>query len=283
MGLMRMKLLIGVFCILSGILAFTTLRHGKTSKEVLNEPKAATSNYGTVPVLVELFTSEGCSSCPRADDLLSKLAKADSIPGVEVIALGEHVDYWNNLGWIDPYSKADFSHRQRDYSEAFDLDSVYTPQMIVDGHEEFVGGDWNRARAAILKAAKTQKGRVDLELTKKAQMDQDSPVIRLTIQVKDLPGRGANDDLEVLFAITENNLQTEVSRGENSGRSLHHSAVVRELNVLGLVGANDEFVTERSISIPSAWRRENLRAIVFVQERRSHRVMAAGQLPLETK
>jgi len=273
-----MKLLIGILCILSGIVAITALRP-KNSEKVLNEPpNAATSSYRTMPVLVELFTSEGCSSCPPADALLSKLVNAETIPGVDVIALGEHVDYWNNLGWRDPYSKADFSQRQRDYSSAFNLKSVYTPQMIVDGHEEFVGGDWNRARAAIVKAAQTPKGHIDLTFPPEADLDQNSPVRRLAIQVKDLPSR--SDDADVLFAITENNLQTQVSRGENSGRYLHHSAVVRELNVIGHIVASDEaFVIERSINISPGWRTENLRVIAFVQERRSHRILAVGDLP----
>lgn len=275
-----MKLLIGVLCILAGIVAFTT-RHSKISEEVLNEhAKPAAASYGTVPVLIELFTSEGCSSCPPADDLLSKLVRSETIPGVKVIALGEHVDYWNNLGWTDPYSKAEFSRRQRGYSAVFDLDSVYTPQMIVDGHEEFVGGDWNRARTAIAKAAQAPKGRIDLALTPKPELEQNSPVRKLTIQVKDLPGR--SDDAEVLLAITENNLQTQVSRGENSGRSLRHSAVVRELNVVGQMAANEEtFKTETSINISPGWRRENLRLIAFVQERHSLRVLAVGELAPE--
>ena len=280
-----MKPLIGIFCVLSGIVAFTTLRHGNTSAELLNElPKAAPSSSVNVPVLVELFTSEGCSSCPPADNLLSKLVKADTIPGVEVIALGEHVDYWNDLGWTDSYSKADFSQRQRRYSEALSLDSVYTPQMIVDGREQFVGGDWNRARAAIVQASKTQKGRIELRLNKNAELDQNSRVIRLTISVKDLPSRSPNDDAEVLFAITENNLGTQVSRGENSGHYLRHTAVVRELDVLGRIAANDEdFMTEGPVSISPSWRIENLRAIAFVQEHRSHRVIAVGEIPLESK
>ena len=273
-----MKLLIGIFCILSGVIAFTAPRQ-RNSKEAFNEhPNAAASRDRAVPVLVELFTSEGCSSCPPADALLSKLVNAETIPGVEVIALGEHVDYWNNLGWSDPYSKADFSQRQRDYSSAFDLESVYTPQMIVDGHEEFVGGDWNRARAAIVKAAQTPKGRIDLTFPHEADLDQNSPVRRLAIQVKDLPNR--SDDADVLFAITENNLQTQVTRGENSGRYLHHSAVVRELNLVGHIVANDKtFVIERSINVSPGWRTENLRVIAFVQERRSHRILAVGELP----
>lgn len=280
-----MKLLMALFCILSGMVALTVIRPSKSDQEVLSEsPKAADSSMGRVPVLVELFTSEGCSSCPPADDLLSKLAKAQTIPGVAVIALGEHVDYWNNLGWVDPYSKADFSQRQRGYSEVFALESVYTPQMIVDGHEEFVGGDWNRARAAIVKAAQAPKGRIDLVLTNTTDLDQNSRTISLTLQIKDLPSGNSSDDSDVFLAITENNLQTQVSRGENNGRYLRHSAVVRELNVVGHVAANDrEFVTERTINISPTWRKENLRAIAFVQEHRAHRVIAVGELPLEVK
>jgi len=264
---------------LSVVVAFTTLRQRKPSAEVLSEhPIAVNERNATVPVLVELFTSEGCSSCPPADDLLSKLVKTDTIAGVEVIALGEHVDYWNNLGWTDPYSKPDFSQRQRSYSEAFNLDSVYTPQLIVDGHEQLVGGDWNRAHAAILKAAATQKGRINLALTTKAGLDQNSLIVKLTIDLKDLPSR-SGEESEVLFAITEDNLRSQVSRGENSGRYLQHSAVVRELDVLGNIASHDEtLVTEKSINLSPGWRRENLRAIAFVQERRSRRVIAAGTL-----
>ncbi len=97
------------------------------------------------PVIVELFTSEGCSSCPPADALLSQYVKNSPVPGVEVIALGEHVDYWNHNGWADPFSSAQFSQRQSDYSNAFRLDSVYTPQIIVDGKAQLVGSDGDAA------------------------------------------------------------------------------------------------------------------------------------------
>lgn len=109
------------------------------------------------PVLIELFTSEGCSSCPPADALLEKLDESQPVSAVELIVLSEHVDYWNYIGWKDLYSSSEFSDRQRDYSGWFGRGSVYTPQMVVDGHLELVGSDEQRAILAIESAAKLQK------------------------------------------------------------------------------------------------------------------------------
>ncbi len=112
---------------------------------------------GRTPVLVELFTSEGCSSCPPADALLMKLEAGQPIDGVEIIALGEHVDYWDQLGWHDRFSSRQYTQRQNGYGNRFSLQGVYTPQMVVDGTQEFVGNDANRATRAINQAAKSAK------------------------------------------------------------------------------------------------------------------------------
>src|SRR5260370_31679799 len=114
------------------------------------------------PVLVELFTSEGCSSCPPADLLLSHLQQSQPIPGVEVIALSEHVDYWNQLGWIDPFSSAGLTERQRQYASVLHGDGVYTPQMVVDGKTGFVGSDSQKPLRAIAAAAKAPRTGIDL-------------------------------------------------------------------------------------------------------------------------
>src|SRR5258707_10387394 len=109
------------------------------------------------PVLVELFTSEGCSSCPPADALLQQLDLSQPVGGAQVIALSEHVDYWNQIGWTDPYSSRFFSDRQSAYSNRFGLSSAYTPQMVVDGTTQFVGNDSRLANQAIQKSLTLQK------------------------------------------------------------------------------------------------------------------------------
>src|SRR6266851_7497076 len=116
------------------------------------------------PVIIELFTSEGCSSCPAADALLARLANEQPVANVQLIALEEHVDYWNDLGWTDPFSSRDWTERQYAYAGALKNRNPYTPQMVVDGAMEFVGNHSQKAREAILKAAGNTKIPVMLAL-----------------------------------------------------------------------------------------------------------------------
>src|SRR5215472_8372575 len=162
------------------------------------------------PVLVELFTSEGCSSCPPADALLMRLQREQPVEGVQVIALSEHVDYWNQLGWTDPFSSGGFSERQRRYAEEFQGEGPYTPQMVVDGKTAFVGSDSRRALQVISAAAKAPKARIDL---------------RCAGDLLEIRADAASDDSDVLFAISENGLSSNVRRGENKGRTMEHDAV----------------------------------------------------------
>src|SRR3954452_17804240 len=128
-----------------------TRRSVLTAMAALSSPAQAASR---IPVLVELFTSEGCSSCPPADTLLGVLDEKQPIPGAEVIVVSEHVDYWNYIGWTDPFSSAVYSRRQQEYGRRLGLESVYTPQMVVDGQFQFVGSDERLATAAITRSAR---------------------------------------------------------------------------------------------------------------------------------
>ncbi len=219
-----------------------------------------------VPVVVELFTSEGCSSCPAADAALRELEAAQSVPGAEVIALGQHVDYWNRLGWKDPFSAAQFTDRQRAYAAGFGTGS-YTPQAVVNGQVEFVGSNRAALVAAIAKAA--QGPRTAVQLTHEGRG-------ALAVQVAALPAGAPAAD--VLLVITETGLATQVGRGENAGRLLRHAAVVRALRSLGPASGRATFSVP--LALRPEWKTENLRAVVLVQEPATHRIVGAASLPL---
>lgn len=256
--------------------AFAVIRAQKNQK-----PDAHASDSGAArvraPVVVELFTSEGCSSCPPADELLARMDETQPVEGAEVIALAQHVDYWNHLGWSDPYSSREFSERQGAYSRAFGQDGVYTPQMVVDGRAEFPGGKSGTAFKEIEQAAREPKAEVSLTRAD-AQANADAPV-RLSLRVDKLPKLSDGDSAEVMLAITEGGLSSDVSSGENTGRKLKHAGVVRRLTKLGEFSAG-KFSADTDVTFEKGWRRENLRAVVFLQERASRRVVGASSMKL---
>ena len=236
------------------------------------------SDSKRAPVIVELFTSEGCSSCPPADKVLAELESAQPVAGAEIIAMSEHVDYWNYIGWSDPFSSEAFSARQQAYAPVFRNDGVYTPQMVVDGQAEFVGSNTDKAKTAIARAAKLPKGVVSI------QPEQDAQTIKLKINVAKLPALSASDFADVLLAITETNLSSQVVRGENSGRRLAHTAVVREMRSLGRMdNANNAFETTTTAMLKRDWKLSDVRVVVFVQEHANKRILAAGSTGLPAK
>src|SRR3984957_14235607 len=118
---------------------------------------AADNGATRVPVLLELFTSEGCSDCPPADRLLELLDQKQPVAGADLIVLSEHVDYWDRLRWKDPFSSSQYTARQQDYTNRYNFDGVYTPQLVVDGRYGFVGSDGRQASATIHKAMREHK------------------------------------------------------------------------------------------------------------------------------
>lgn len=276
---MTRKLFVVAFVAVLAVATAVALAAIRAQRNKKTDAHASQSNSGAarVPVVVELFTSEGCSSCPPADALLARMDETQPVEGAEVIALAQHVDYWNYLGWSDPFSSHEFSERQGAYSQAFGQDGVYTPQMVVDGRAEFPGSNSGTAFKEIERAAREPKAEVLLTRAD-AQANADAPV-RLSLRVEKLPKLSDGDAAEVLLAITEGGLSSDVSRGENTGRKLKHVGVVRRLTKLGEFSAG-AFSADTDVTFDKGWRRENLRAVVFIQERASRRVVGASSVKL---
>jgi hypothetical protein len=226
-------------------------------------------------VIVELFTSEGCSSCPPADAVLARLQRSQPVSDALVIPLSEHVDYWNYIGWTDPFSSSSASDRQRSYAEALHLQSVYTPQMVVNGQAEFVGSDAPRAEAAIARAAEAPHADIEATIARGT-----GPTARVDVRVSGLPGPARGDTAEVMLAITEDNLRSRVTRGENAGRSLPHVAVVRQIRAIGRAVPGRAFTANPTVMIDPAWKSADLSAVVFVQEQASRRILGAARVSL---
>jgi len=232
-----------------------------------------------VTVLVELFTSEGCSSCPPADALLQRLVDASSESGADVVALGEHVDYWDHQGWKDRFSSAALTSRQQIYAARFNLESIYTPQMVIDGHAELVGSDAAAARRAIDRAAAAPHGRVRIAIESATDVPQLS--VSVSVTVSDLPAIARGDRADVLLAVTEDHLTSEVKRGENHGRILNHAAVVRRLMTIGEATAA-EASARTDLTLARDWQRDHLKLVAFVQERRGRTILASAASGLTT-
>jgi hypothetical protein len=216
---------------------------------------------------VELFTSEGCSSCPPADAFLQQL-DTQPLPGAQLIVLSEHVDYWNHIGWTDPYSSAAYSKRQSEYGNHFRLDSAYTPQMIVDGTEEFAGANSSEARRVIDRAATAEKIPVRI-----SDVSLENGVLRAHVATDFSKNKKKAD---VFFVVALNHAESQVAHGENSGRRLTHVAVVRNLVKVGSVEAGKTFSRDVSLTLQAGTNAEPLRLIAFVQEPGPGRILGAA-------
>jgi hypothetical protein len=240
------------------------------------------------PVLVELFTSEGCSSCPPADDLLGKLQGTTTDAGQMVVALSEHVTYWNQLGWSDPFSKEIFSERQNAYGEHFGLDEVYTPQVVVNGNHEVSGNDAAGIRRALLAESymAPQAGtgnRAEPEIlhivsvklwarpATKADPAQNFAIVTVTLK-QPVPS-GA----DVYAAVADDMDYSQVLRGENAGRSLMHVAVARTLT--RMPRPNDAGTTTFMVPLPgTAVQSQHL--VMFVQAADQGSVLSVVSAPV---
>jgi len=212
------------------------------------------------PVLLELFTSQGCSSCPPADALLRSVGHAGAIAGVPVIPLAFHVDYWNRLGWTDPFSSPRWSARQRRYARQVAAGRVYTPQLVVNGRAHVVGSD-RRGIAGLVKRQAARGG----ALVVRAKLDVARSRARVRVHV---PRLDKKHHFELVVALYESGLRTRVPRGENAGRQLFDDYVVRDLRAGP--AAHDNTVV---FALDRTWRTSKLGAVAWLRDARSQAVM----------
>jgi hypothetical protein len=225
-------------------------------------------------VLIELFTSEGCSSCPPADALLEKLDRSQPVNGAELIVLSEHVDYWNDIGWKDPYSSHEYSERQSAYAARFGRSGIYTPQMVVDGHSELVGSDERGAIKAVENESRFVK--VPLSLS---GLHFENNKVSMHVEAGPLePSIGARS-ANLYLAIADESDVSQVSRGENAGRTLKHVAVLRSLVPVGTVNKTDKVSKDVTVKVSNE-SRGHLRIVGIIQEQSAGRVLGVASAQL---
>jgi hypothetical protein len=250
-------------------------------------PDAGASAAGRGPVVVELFTSQGCSSCPPADRLLSRLQRDSRLAGT-VIALAFHVDYWNHLGWSDPFSSARWSQRQASYAHAFGTNRVYTPQLVVGGRTECVGSQEGEVMRRIKEAlASEPAGQVSLPAAPAAGTPAAAPSdggegsALVTVSARLLrPVGGPGPDLWV--ALTESGLSTAVGAGENASATLRNDHVVRRLVKAFTLPptAGAESSAEVALPLEKTWHGASLEVVAFLQDPESLAIHGAASRPL---
>jgi hypothetical protein len=229
---------------------------------ILASGASGASRAARAPVLVELFTSEGCSSCPAADELLTRLHREQPVANAEIIPLAFHVDYWDHQGWKDPFASKAFTARQRDYSRIFGSDRLYTPQMIVDGREEFVGSDEALARRAAQTSASVR----------------DWPFAWMRVceserQALDGSACGTRDSSRSMCRRVDERLMASVRRGETRP----DAGTQRRRAKAGRVGAldRDAFVATQ-MPLERGWNAAGCAQIVWLQGRKTRRLSAAS-------
>jgi hypothetical protein len=222
------------------------------------------------PVVMELFTSEGCSSCPPADALISELGASSK----SVIPLAYHVDYWNHLGWADPFSSRQWSERQSDYARAMNLDGEYTPQMVISGAWQCGGSDAGSIERAVAAAhATSPRGRTSIQ-TSLAAAGSRKLQVKVNAQLLTAgPGR-----LVVMLAIYENGLVSKIGAGENGGREITYDYTVRKLLPAFELDAMQpgSFVQEMTIDLDRSWSLDHLGVAAFIQDPTSLRIEGAS-------
>ncbi|MHA4807150.1 DUF1223 domain-containing protein [Flavitalea flava] len=225
-----------------------------------NRQASGSLMYGGYAV-VELFTSEGCSSCPPADEALAKM---DSIYKGKVFVLSYHVDYWDRGGWKDVFSSAGYTQRQSEYGSIFHQNSIYTPQAVVNGTDQFVGSDEKRLKEAI-------EGELSHTTNKRLALfarSKDGKKVKVGYFLRD------SIDVILQVALVQLHAQSQVLKGENEGRLMRHINVVRDFQSIPLNGGRG---MDGELRIPEGLTPKDCKVIIFVQEKESHHILAVEE------
>lgn len=248
-----------ILSILSYFLALNPVKNHPIHKEKSNSGFA----------VVELYTSEGCSSCPSADELFEKVQK--EIKNEPIYLLAFHVDYWNRLGWKDPFSSPEYSARQNQYASWLNLSTIYTPQAIVNGRTEFIGSDERSLRNA-LKSSIQKNTNYTLHFN---ELKYNSNSLSLKYHTE-----SPLENISLVLALVQNHATTQVKRGENEGRTLSHVQIVRNYKTLSLSGKEIGTVNLDLVKgIPS----QNFEVIGFLQKNSTGEILAATRIPLNSE
>ncbi|PKF75646.1 DUF1223 domain-containing protein [Chryseobacterium sp. PMSZPI] len=252
---MILKNLITVSAFTALLFATSAFIHQNKDQKTVQHPTSETNGFA----VLELFTSEGCSSCPPADELMGKIEK--EYKDEPVYLLSYHIDYWNRLGWKDRFSTPESSQRQQQYSRILNS-QVYTPQLVVNGKKEFVGSDENNIKNAIQKALLTSK-KTNIELS--ATAFQNSIKVQYKTAFTDSKNM-------LLINLVEKHSATQVGKGENEGRHLHHWQIVHQQNQISL-NPQQEGVT--IFKIPEEFSLENWEVVAFIQNVKTGEILGS--------
>ena len=261
-GFRNGKRFVRIFAVLTAVLAFTCV----FSRQ--REDAAGAPNNARYPILLELFTSEGCSSCPPADDWVQKLDSTQPISGAQIIVLSEHVDYWDHDGWKDPFDSAALTERQSAYAQKLGLPDVYTPQVILDGTSELHLNDNQGIQQAFLKADTAPAVSVRID-----SVNIDGGILQGRVQVD---GNSQEHSGDVYLVTALDHADTQVLKGENGGHHLSYVAVVEDIAKLGKLDKGKSFEHDFNVKLKPGSDPRNVRVIAFVQEPNFGRVIGAA-------
>jgi hypothetical protein len=263
-----------VFVVLfSGLLCLQTAPavSGQTPNADNNATTAGVSSTDAHPILVELFTAEGCSSCPPADTLLQMMDTSQPVPGAQLIVLSEHVDYWDHDGWKDPNSSPALTERQSAYVRALRLKTPYTPQIIVDGTRELRAGEPQQISNFFQEAVAIPKIPVRIG---EVGVDAGNPaVLRMRIEAD---GNSDRNNADVYVAVALDRVESQVLRGENGGKHLTHVAVVQQLTKIGTLQKGTSFGETVQLKLKPGTDPKNIRVVAFVQEAGPGKLLGAS-------